>query len=185
MFPSFSVRNRRKNVRENERCPSPRTRIFHPGGMKYSAFNCCVLIFILFSIILSRVPQLNFLPRRIPRVSINDTSRKRAHLLPVRPLSIIHVVRKLITRPIHCGFVNLFDGWIVPGACHPIPLCSPAANLPRSFVRILGNILSRWHEKDDRLPGDGSPESGILFVAETGEKRVRVPNETHRQVFPF
>lgn len=131
MFPFFSIRNQRKNAWENERCPSPR--IFHPGGMKYSAFNYRVLIFILFSIILSRVPQLNFLPRRIPRVSINDTSRKRAHLLLVRPLSIIHVARKLITRPIHCGFVNLFDGWIVPGACHPEPPLSSGCKSASQF----------------------------------------------------
>lgn len=81
-------------------------------------------------------------------------------------LSIIHVARKLITRPIHCGFVNLFDGSDRSGrsgACRPIllslslSLCLPTANLPRSFVgiarNVLGNVLSQWR-RERRSPYD-------------------------------
>lgn len=83
--------------------------------------------------------------------------------------SIIHVARKLITRPIHCGFVNLFrrSGRVPLDTL----LSPPTANLPRSFVRIGAKCLREYFISIARKTIGFFASPAEYYPSETGEKR--------------
>lgn len=80
--------------------------------------------------------------RYIPHVSINDIYHETHTFAVYTSLSIIHVAHKLITRLIHCRFVNLFDSLMVPFRAHATRYSSILTSLPCSFIRITWRVSS-------------------------------------------
>jgi len=113
----------------------------------------------------------------------------RTHSSPIHIPSIIHVARKLITRLIHCGYVNLSDSWTVRYSARADTLSLSlslhlgllSASLPRNFIRITPECLWEYFIRMGARPIastwpyyfvsvlPATEYAGILSVAETEE----------------